>query len=211
MEHNKAFSWMFLLQQFQANLRSCSTGWLSYSVCRPTSQLVAKFALTQRALAILTWLFLFIKLHNLLGFFFLPVWDMVYKKETSHSINVLPGNPTVVCWNRLKKDPHLDVCPTQPSSMCSQRLFFFWLNSEASLYSRESPLSYFAHVVVSHMPLKCPLSEMWPTTGSNHRQVLWWVAIGSQEDAGVNTFNKTFAQQHLKRRERMEMRHWVSA
>lgn len=85
-------------------------------VCRLPSQLVAEFALTRSTLVILTWLILFIKLHNPLGFFFLPVSDRVYKKETSHSINTLPGNPTVVRWNRLKKDPHLDFRLPQPSS-----------------------------------------------------------------------------------------------
>lgn len=38
------------------------------------------------------------------------------EKETSHSINTLPGNPTVVFWNRLKKDLHLDLRLTQPYS-----------------------------------------------------------------------------------------------
>lgn len=78
----KNFSLIFSIKHSWVNLRNYSTGWILYSFSGLALQLVAKFiGLTQSSLVILTWLFLFIKLHNPVGSVFLPVWDTVYKKK----------------------------------------------------------------------------------------------------------------------------------
>lgn len=86
--------WFFPFKYSRANLRNDSTGWISYSFSGLALQLVAKFiGLTQSSLVILTWLFLFIKLHNPLGSFFLPVWDTVYKKKPQSLHNCIARKP----------------------------------------------------------------------------------------------------------------------
>lgn len=70
------------LSILRVNLRNYSTVWIFIFTSSPALQLVAKcIGLTQSSLVILTWLFLFIKLHNPVGSFFLPVWDTVYRKK----------------------------------------------------------------------------------------------------------------------------------
>lgn len=111
---SKNFSLILPIKHSWANLRHCSTVWLLYSFSGLALQLVAKFIdLTQSSLVILTWLFLFIKLHNPVGSFFLPVWDTVYKKKPQPLHNCI-ARKSKCCFLVERKSPTPWLVPCSP-------------------------------------------------------------------------------------------------
>lgn len=68
-------------------------------------------------------------------------------------------------WKKKKPTPKLMPCLASPTS--TLRGSSFWLNSEVSLWSWEGYLCHFSHVVISHMPLKCPLSQSLTHNGKH--------------------------------------------
>lgn len=66
-----------------------------------------------------------------------------------------------------KKKPTPKLMPCLASLTSTLRGSSFWLNSEVSLWSWEGYLCHFAHVVISHMPLKCPLSQSLTHNGKH--------------------------------------------
>lgn len=69
-------------------------------------------------------------------------------------------------WKK-KKQPTPRLMPCLAVLTSTLRSSSFWLNSEVFLCSYEGYLFHFAHEVVPHMPLKCPLRESWTHNGKH--------------------------------------------
>lgn len=137
----RASHWILFSKSSWVNLRNCFTGWILHSFRSPVLQLEATFTgLTGSIFVILTWLVLFIKLHNPFGFFFLPVWDTVCIKKPQSLHNSIARKSK--CFLGKSKNLHLDLFLTHAKYALWG--IFFYLKKEHSSSSCNYSKTVFA-------------------------------------------------------------------